>query len=387
MKKIITFVVLGMSISTMSIGGGHTEGGGNYLKTKIRDARIHAIWALKNITVELLQQKGAPEEVILLFKKVSMQIAEDLEGSPYQFYSAEKDRPQFVLEGEEKTFLTTHEPWGLIKINLMRCEQLNINLRGAAVQFMRDGSRHIIPWETDKANDIEAKLQKIEEMGLVVMRIYQDITGYEDVNNSAMSGNNVDEVPHCDAQAQAQTFTVNIINESFKKQVKIPPATEEEIFDWRHFITKDNESLVLKPTFTSIGALSKAVHNNKSFRKRLPVSVDLRTHGLAEFLLFSFPFHMNIVHRLENKGYDLKKAGIVYDENWKNWRGAALEIVFLPGRLVGFLFTTAVMEPDFDLISFPAYYRIHELTDFKKIDQLTLEEVFCTKPSDEGGAS
>src|SRR3989338_871683 len=111
MKKIITFVVLGMSISTMSIGGGHTEGGGNYLKTKIRDARIHAIWALKNITVELLQQKGAPEEVILLFKKVSMQIAEDLEGSPYQFYSAEKDRPQFVLEGEEKTFLTTHEPW------------------------------------------------------------------------------------------------------------------------------------------------------------------------------------------------------------------------------------------------------------------------------------
>ena len=150
------------------LSGGHTEGGGEGRETMIREAKQLVISAFHQVSEEMLLERNASLDVIALYKEQARNIADDLERSELHFITQDNERASFVINGEEKTFKTTHQSMALIDINMKRVEELNLAILGAATLFAREGARHVGIQEDEK-------LRKIEEMALGVLDIYQSL--------------------------------------------------------------------------------------------------------------------------------------------------------------------------------------------------------------------
>jgi len=162
-------LLLLMSFSGVSFAGGsNVTGGGDYRETKIREAKQLIITALKSVSVEILTNHDIAPEIVGLYQQQGLAIAQDLEGSNLNFFFQEEDRKTFIIEGEEKTFKTIHQPQSTIDANLPRAEELKLTLEGSAALLTREGARHLNIQDN-------SQLAKIEEMAFSILGVYHKI--------------------------------------------------------------------------------------------------------------------------------------------------------------------------------------------------------------------
>src|SRR3989338_8337258 len=182
LKLVSIFLILTPPVFSQ-VTGEHVEGGGNGLLTKIRQGRIKLISTFKNTRAHDLKSAGIPLETIDIFNRYAASLAQDLWHSEYRIYrhsptdeniliAEEGDtvtRDFFIINGEEKSFKTSHEPFAMIHVNLPHCEEINMDVNGAGADWAREGRRHL---ETTYEESKEGDLKAIEDMALAVLQVH-----------------------------------------------------------------------------------------------------------------------------------------------------------------------------------------------------------------------
>ncbi len=164
------FLNLGHAIAQQPGGGSDASGGGDGLETQILEGKFLAIEALSHPDERAFNGLSIEPESIQYFMSIRETLINDLKQSEFRIYKKDPDhaemlideerniirKDEFIIQGIEKTFITTHRPHALIKINFPRCQELNIRLNSAAVLFVRESARHLgIQDEIVLRNDIE----------------------------------------------------------------------------------------------------------------------------------------------------------------------------------------------------------------------------------------
>ena len=160
-------------------GGSHVEGGGDYLRIKIKEAKFLAAQALKETPEIFFEIAVKDEKLVSLFKSYQLRLSEDLGNSPLLFYDVDPSSADFLIndsgdqmplsdfikDGEEKTAITASYAFAPIRMNLKRCKELNISKTGAAILLIRESARHLDISDDDT-------LDEIENIGVVVIELY-----------------------------------------------------------------------------------------------------------------------------------------------------------------------------------------------------------------------
>ncbi len=181
MKKYLVIGMLLFLTAQVYAGGGHVEGGGDYLKILFREAKERAIATLKTVTPEMLSQAGANPDEIDLYTKYWEALAHDLEIIPPFIFCKEKyERTQFLKSDGEKTALTVHWPGAAIKINLIRCNELEITLAGAQILLWREAGRHVLERRDQESEEefmmrVEPTLDALEDIAVKATQIYDGL--------------------------------------------------------------------------------------------------------------------------------------------------------------------------------------------------------------------
>ncbi|HBQ21280.1 MAG: hypothetical protein A2Z91_01820 [Deltaproteobacteria bacterium GWA2_38_16] len=168
-------------------GGGHVEGGGDYVEIKIKESKEMAIRVLQTVTPKMLKIKtDLPSYSIEYYQEFREQLISDLRATPPLIFCGESERGQFLKRGSEKTALTFHTFAAPIKINLKRCEELNITALGAIMLMCRESARHTLfkpkYYESDEEflGRIEPKLDEVENIILRAYKVYAQINYLDD---------------------------------------------------------------------------------------------------------------------------------------------------------------------------------------------------------------
>ncbi|HBQ20537.1 MAG: hypothetical protein A2Z91_08025 [Deltaproteobacteria bacterium GWA2_38_16] len=183
MKKyfiLLLFFFLALQRSEIVFGGVHVEGGGDYLKILFREGKERALWALKMVSPEMLSEVEEDLDKIELYIKYRKMLAQDLKTIPSFIFCGEEEREQFLKPEGEKTALTTHESAAPIKINLKRCDELNITLAGVQVLLWREAGRHIIERQEFESDEelmirIEPILDALEDIAVKAVSIHDSL--------------------------------------------------------------------------------------------------------------------------------------------------------------------------------------------------------------------
>src|SRR3989338_5619551 len=171
---------LALQHSKAVLGGVHVEGGGDYLKILFREGKERALGTLKRVPPEMLSEVEEDPDKIELYIKYRKALIQDLKTIPSFIFYGEEEREQFLKPDEEKTALTTHEPAAPIKINLKRCDELNITLAGTQVLLWREAGRHIIERQEFESDEeliirIEPILDALEDIAVKAVSIHDSL--------------------------------------------------------------------------------------------------------------------------------------------------------------------------------------------------------------------
>ena len=168
-------------------GGSDASGGGNYLDIQIFEGQLLAIDALsQELTPEILRAYFRDEDFISLVLQIKEPLLANLKISEFSIYKQEPSshnllindsgdrmlKSDFVIDGEEKTFITDHHPRAVIKVNFPHYQQCNTTREGTAALFVRDCTRHLKSLCRERFN-IQLNdeiLRKMQNLGLILAK-------------------------------------------------------------------------------------------------------------------------------------------------------------------------------------------------------------------------